>query len=72
MFDMLIRMRIYVSGMDNIKTIREALGLSQIEMADRLGLHQSSVSRFETGDLPLDKRTLLAALALLAAREAAA
>jgi hypothetical protein len=36
-------------------------------MADKLGLHQSTISRFETGELPLDKRTLLAAQALLKA-----
>lgn len=51
--------------MENIQTIRKALGLSQSEMADRLGLHQSTISRFENGDLPLDKRTLLAAQLLL-------
>jgi transcriptional regulator with XRE-family HTH domain len=51
--------------MQSIKHIREALGLSQAEMAERLGLTQSSISRFETGDLPTDKRTLLAAQALL-------
>ena len=57
----------YQRGMDDIRTIRETLGLSQAEMADRLGIHQSSISRFETGELALDRRTLLAAQALLAA-----
>lgn len=61
-----MRMRINAS-MQNIQDIRKALGLSQSEMADRLGLHQSTISRFETGDLPLDKRTQLAAEALLVA-----
>lgn len=51
--------------MENIQSIRKTLGLSQSEMADRLGLHQSTISRFENGDLPLDKRTLLAAQLLL-------
>jgi transcriptional regulator with XRE-family HTH domain len=51
--------------MQDIQTIRKALGLSQSEMADRLGLNQSTISRFERGDLPLDKRTLLAAQLLL-------
>jgi hypothetical protein len=36
-----------------------------------MGLSQSSISRFESGDLPLDKRTLLAAKALLQADRAA-
>ncbi len=56
--------------MDNIADIRRALGISQAEMAERLGLSQSSISRFETGELTLDKRTLLAARALLADRAA--
>lgn len=51
--------------METIQTIREALALSQAEMAERLGLHQSTISRFERGELPTDKRTLLAAKALL-------
>ncbi len=46
-------------------SIREALGLTQEQMAGHLGLHQSTISRFERGELPLDKRTLLAAQALL-------
>jgi transcriptional regulator with XRE-family HTH domain len=34
----------------NIKTIREALGLTQSELGERLGgLHQGSVSRLERG-----------------------
>ena len=56
--------------MDDLLSIRKTLGLSQAELADRLGLHQSTISRFENGDLPLDKRTLLAAQALLNARAA--
>ena len=51
--------------MDDILTIRKALGLSQSEMADRLGLHQTTISRFENGGLTLDRRTLLAAQSLL-------
>ena len=54
-----------MSGMSKLKDIREALGLSQAEMADRLGVHQSTISRFETVNLPVDKRTMLAAQALL-------
>lgn len=50
--------------MEELRRIRKALGLTQSEFADRLGLHQSTVSKFETGELPIDKRTLLAAQAL--------
>lgn len=57
-------------GMDDIKTIREALEVSQAELAAMLGVHQTTVARFENGDLPTNKRTLLAAQALLAAKAA--
>lgn len=50
--------------MIDVRTVREELKLSQSELADRLGLHQSTISRFESGSLPLDKRTELALLAL--------
>lgn len=53
--------------MEDIRAIRSQLRLTQIEFADHLGLHQSTISRFETGELEVDKRTLLAAQALLAA-----
>ncbi len=52
--------------MEDIRDIRRQLGLTQSEFADRLGLHQSTISRFENGELPIDKRTALAAKALLA------
>lgn len=58
--------------MDDIRTIRDALKLSQAEMAEKLGIHQSTISRFERNELPLDKRTLLAAQALLASSQSAA
>jgi len=51
----------------DIKTIRELHNLSQAEMADRLGVTQSTVSRFERGELKLDKRTRLAIEALFSA-----
>ncbi|NBC37339.1 helix-turn-helix domain-containing protein [Novosphingobium sp. FSY-8] len=50
--------------MSDIQTIRSQLGLSQAEMAEQLGLHQSTISRFERGDLIPDKRTLIAVRAL--------
>jgi transcriptional regulator with XRE-family HTH domain len=50
--------------MADMRTIREALKLTQVELAERLGVHQTTVSRFETGELPLDRRTELALLAL--------
>lgn len=57
--------------MQTIADIRRVLKISQAEMGERLGLSQSAISRFETGEQPLDKRTLLAAQALLAEGKAA-
>jgi DNA-binding transcriptional regulator YiaG len=59
---------IYYAAMEEIREIRRQLGLTQIEFADLLGIHQSTLSRHETGDVPPDKRTLLAVQALLANR----
>jgi transcriptional regulator with XRE-family HTH domain len=50
----------------DLRTIRKDLGLSQAELAEKLGLHQSAISRFETGDLRIDRRTELALAALQA------
>lgn len=44
----------------DIRKIRKALGLSQAEMAAKLGLTQGTVSRFENGKLDVDERTMLA------------
>lgn len=54
-------------SMVDIRAIRRELKLSQVELAERLGLHQTTISRLETGDLPVDKRTELAVLALQSA-----
>ena len=56
--------------MDNLRDIRRQLGLTQIELGEQLGLDQSTISRFESGALPIDKRTSLAVQALLATRVA--
>ena len=52
--------------MNAIRDARQRLGLTQIELAGKLGLHQSTISRFENGTLPIDERTELAIEALLA------
>lgn len=52
--------------MVDMRTIRRELGLSQVELAGKLGLHQTTISRFETGELPIDERTALALDALKA------
>ena len=39
---------------ESLKRARKAAGLTQHEVAARLGEHQSFVSRYETGDRQLD------------------
>jgi len=56
--------------MDDIREVRRQLGVTQIELADLLGLHQSTISRLEGGSLPVDARTKLAIEALVARRAA--
>ncbi|MCC4254169.1 helix-turn-helix domain-containing protein [Sphingobium naphthae] len=51
--------------MNAIRDARTRLGLTQIGLAEKLGLHQSTISRFENGSLPIDERTSLAVEALL-------
>jgi len=50
--------------MTDVRAIRREMGVTQIELAARLGLHQSTISRLESGDLPVDERTALALEAL--------
>lgn len=62
---------ILLAFMEDIRDIRRQLGLTQTEMADRLGLNQSTICRLERGTLTVDKRTALAVQALLAQHTAA-
>lgn len=52
--------------MSEIKAIRDSLGLTQAQLAAQLGVTQSRVSRFETGEITPDRRTILAVQALRA------
>jgi len=58
--------------MSDFRSTRKELGLSQTDLADQLGLHQSTISRFENGTLPIDGRTRLALDALLMRHRASA
>lgn len=42
-----------ISG-DRIKKLREAWGISQIELADRIGINNSVLSRIESGKRPVE------------------
>ena len=48
--------------MSNIKVLREAAGLLQSELAEKMGVNQSAVSQWETG-ATLPRAALLPALA---------
>lgn len=49
----------------DIRSVRDALQLSQAGLAAKLGVHQTTISRFENGTLPIDERTALALDALM-------
>lgn len=50
----------------DISSTRKALGLSQTALANVLGVSQATISRFETGELVPNVRTILALEALMA------
>lgn len=49
----------------DITATRKALGLSQAALAAQLGVSQGTISRFESGELKPNARTILALEALL-------
>jgi DNA-binding transcriptional regulator YiaG len=59
-----IRLRIY-SDMNEIRSIRQQLGLSQSAFAERMGVRQATVSRWETGEIAVPDRLVMAAQFLL-------
>ena len=44
----------------DIRKERKALGWTQAQLADKLGINHSMVSRMESGDILLNVRTLIA------------
>lgn len=50
----------------DIRSFRKSRNLSQAALAEKLGVTQSTISRFESGELPLDARTKLALDAIAA------
>lgn len=53
----------------DIKQTRKAMGLNQIDLAEKLGISASLLCRLESGDQPVTLRTLLAMEALVARAE---
>lgn len=45
---------------DELKARRKALGLSQKELADAIGMSRKSVGEMERGDAPIEQRTAMA------------
>lgn len=45
--------------MKNLKQLRESKGLSQLQLALKLGLNQNTVSRYENGQREADYQTLI-------------
>ena len=45
--------------MKNLKTLRENKGLSQLQLALRLGLNQNTISRYENCQREADYQTLI-------------
>ena len=45
--------------MKNLKNIREEKGLSQLQLALKLGLNQNTISRYENGQREADYQTLI-------------
>lgn len=44
----------------DIRKERKALGWTQAQLAEQLGINHSMVSRMESGEIPLNVRTLIA------------
>ncbi|HKA83079.1 MAG TPA: helix-turn-helix transcriptional regulator [Acidimicrobiales bacterium] len=44
---------------EELRTLREALGLSQYQLAKRLAIPYQTVWRWERGDYPIEKPTML-------------
>ena len=55
----------------DIRTARKALNLTQAELAAMLGVNHSAISRYETGAVAPDKRTLIALNAIFEQAKAA-
>ena len=46
--------------LNQIKEARKALGWTQAQLAEQLGVTHATVSRIESGDIPLNIRTQIA------------
>ncbi len=45
--------------MKNLKKLRESKGLSQMQLALKLGMNQNTISRYENGEREADYQTLI-------------
>lgn len=56
----------YVLSAEEVRFVRKALQLSQAELADRLGVHRTTVTRWEIGEVPIEPTVSIAIRALAA------
>lgn len=54
-----INKKIRLVFMKNLKALRENKGLSQLQLALKLGLNQNTISRYENGQREADYQTLI-------------
>jgi len=52
-------------ALDVIKRARERAGLTQAELADKLGITSNHYARLERGEFPMQRQTLLAICTVL-------
>lgn len=50
---------------DELKALRQGLGLSQADFADAIGLSRVLIGQMERGQAPIEKRTAMAARYLM-------
>lgn len=50
---------------EGLKTVRTRLGLSQAAFGKALGLSREAINKMEAGTMPIERRTVLAALYLI-------
>lgn len=56
----------------DIRELRKALNMTQADLAEHLGVDHSAISRYETGAVAPDKRTLIALNAIFERADKAA
>jgi DNA-binding transcriptional regulator YiaG len=56
----------HILGPEEVRFLRKALRLSQAELSGRLGVHRTTVTRWETGEVPIEPPVSIAIRAIAA------